>query len=187
MMVATPNPKINAHIRIVKQSEFVPRKQRKNTRSVYARRLLNEEDLVMASINDWAAKAAQRIVDEHDPLRRGLDPPGPERIAAIIATFAEPLMKLLRESKREHDHFPDGDIRDGTCCPRCCCASWPNDPEADFEPEPNSDDPCSCGADAWNAKVDAALAGESRRTWGDEQARDAINKMSAITPSNDKT
>jgi len=114
----------------------------------------------MASIKDWAAKAASRIAEEW-PNNRRLDRPSEAHIAAIIETFAKPLLDLVRESKREHHHSPDGDIRDGTCCPQCCCELWPDDPEGDFEPSPNSDKPCDCGADAWNARVDAALNGGS--------------------------
>ena len=109
----------------------------------------------MSSINDWASKAAYRIRCELCKERL----PSQERIAAIIATFAEPLVKLLAESRRAHRHTADGDVRDGHCCPQCCCQSWPDDPEGDFEPTPNSDEPCDCGADEWNARVDAVLNG----------------------------
>lgn len=114
----------------------------------------------MPSVNDWAAKAARRIMSEFPP--RGSRGPHEDRIAAIIATFAEPMVALLRDSRREHLHSADGDVRDGVCCPQCCCESWPDDPEGDFEPSPNSDEPCNCGADAWNARIDAVLDGNSR-------------------------
>ena len=110
----------------------------------------------MASINDWAAKAAERIQEECDG-NFGCTV-SVERIAAIIATFAEPLIALLQESRREHYHF-GGDIPGTDCCPRCTCQCWPADPEPDFEPEPNSKLPCDCGADAWNARVEAVLGG----------------------------
>lgn len=113
----------------------------------------------MSSVEDWAAKAARRIVDEY--VDRRTPRRDQDHVAAIIATFAEPLVALLRESRREHDHA-DGDVRDGACCPRCCCESWPDDPEGDFEPTPNSDEPCTCGADEWNARVEAALRGHKR-------------------------
>ena len=113
----------------------------------------------MGSIQDWAAKAACRIVDEYDgrrlPLRLRKDQ---NHISAIIATFAEPLVSLLRESRRVHHHVADGDVRDGVCCPQCCCESWPDDPEGDFEAEPNSDEPCTCDAAEWNARIDKALS-----------------------------
>jgi len=115
----------------------------------------------MSSVNDWAAKAARRI-DEEYPFNREIARPRPtkDRIAAIIATFAEPLVALLRESRRDHHHAADGDVCDGACCPQCCCCeSWPDDPEGDFEPTPNSDAACTCGAAEWNARIDAALEG----------------------------
>jgi hypothetical protein len=111
----------------------------------------------MLSVNDWAAKAAARILDEYAGAR--LPRNAQDHVAAIIATFAEPLVRLLNEARREHHHTADGDPRDGVCCPQCCCQSWPDDPEGDFEPTPNSDEPCTCGTDAWNARVDAALEG----------------------------
>lgn len=107
------------------------------------------------SIQDWAAKCATRIDEEFVTAKHR---PSPERIAAIIATFAEPLMNLLRESKREHLHEQDT-VGRSYCCPQCTCQSWPDDPEGDFEPTPNSDEPCTCGADTWNAKVDRVLNG----------------------------
>ena len=114
-------------------------------------------------VYDWASKAAERIDDEYPHARRQ-DRPTVARIAAIIATYADPLIRLLMEAKKAHDHVADGDVRDGTCCPQCCCESWPDDPEGDFEPTPNRpDEPCACGADAWNARIDAALAGKETR------------------------
>lgn len=104
-------------------------------------------------VYDWAAKCGAYLHAEGVRLSS-------HRIAAVVAHFAEPLVKLLREAKREHHHVADGDIRDGTCCPQCCCQSWPDDPESDFEPTPNGDEPCTCGADKWNAKIDAVLQGE---------------------------
>jgi hypothetical protein len=86
-------------------------------------------------IEDWATKAARRIKDEP----RGASE---DRIAAIIATFAEPLMKLLHESRREHILCEDG---------VCYKATVPEDEMEEAE--------CTCGADAWNAKVDKALDG----------------------------
>lgn len=109
----------------------------------------------MASIDDWAAKAVDYIHSTYLSSPR----PTRERTAAVIETFAKPLLDLVMESRREHEHGLHG-VR---CCPQCCCESWPDDPEGDFEPTPNSDDPCSCGADAWNAKVDAALGGRLQR------------------------
>ena len=117
----------------------------------------------MPSINDWAAKAAERIAFEFvvaTSAKRSA-----ERIAAIIATFAEPLVALLREARREHHHDPVSNYEhDRGCCPQCTCESWnpvaksQDEGELDAEHEPNSNEICDCGADAWNARVDATLA-----------------------------
>ena len=79
----------------------------------------------MASINSWATKAAHRIVINcgHQCSMSA------ERVAAIISTYAEPLMILLRGSKRDHSV-------------ECAIVE---------------DRPCTCGADAWNARIDATL------------------------------
>lgn len=119
----------------------------------------------MPSINDWAAKCADRIDDEY-PHARGKQHPSIDRIAAIIATFAEPLMNLLRESKREHYHCEDS----WYCCGKCdhdCHYRGAEDHEHDEDCYPNTHDGegartngvCNCGADAWNARVDAVLDG----------------------------
>lgn len=106
----------------------------------------------MPSINDWARKAADYIESEYCSKPR--HPPTVDRVAAIIATFAEPLMKALRDSKQEHYHCDDSFY----CCPQCDCISRGCTP--DLEPTPNnSDKPCTCGADAENARIDAVLAG----------------------------
>lgn len=118
----------------------------------------NEETMRRTNVSggfvvDWATQAAEHICSG------GKQPVA--RIAAVIATFAAPLTSLLSEAKREHHHSVDGDVRDGICCPQCCCESWLDDPEADFEPTPNSDEPCTCGADDWNARIDAIIAGSA--------------------------
>lgn len=103
----------------------------------------------MASVNDWAAKAAKRIVNEyginktHSLTREYHE----DRIAAIIATFAEPLMKAVRDSKWQH-------------------SKGYNEESADYPPckksyEDGEDEICSCGADEHNARIDKVLAGES--------------------------
>lgn len=110
------------------------------------------------SIHNWASEAADHIVDEVSEnvqwRNRRLVTPSVERIAAIIATFAEPLITLLNESRRAHRH--DG-LYGKTCCPRCTCHS-----EDDEESEAN--DPthgCNCEAGAWNEKIDSVLAGNT--------------------------
>ena len=121
----------------------------------------------MATVKDWTAKAAEYILFEYPPpLERKKRQ---ERIAAIIATFAEPLVTLLRQSVRTHRHDEDmygaawerGEKRQ--CCSRCTCNSWKGEDNAqaagddETDMEPNSDEPCTCGADEWNAKIDEAL------------------------------
>lgn len=122
----------------------------------------------MASINDWAAKAAHRIVLELPPHRG--EQPREERIAAIIATFAEPLMQLARDSRREHYHCDDSWF----CCGKCthpdhglCNQTKEEDHEHDASCYVGShvgynartSGVCNCGADEWNARVDAVLEG----------------------------
>lgn len=93
----------------------------------------------MASVNDWAAKCAEFILDEISEnvqwRNRRLVTPSQERIAAIIATFAEPMLKLLYESRRHHQ-------------PPC---------HRVFDDDMT--DVCTCGATEWNAKIDEALGG----------------------------
>ena len=118
----------------------------------------------MASIHDWASKAAQKIVDDLPP-RRG-EQPRVERIAAIIATFAEPLLKLLAESRRAHHHEEDDSWY---CCGACAheCDAVEEDPGHEHDDSccvetrrGREQGICDCGASAWNTKVDAALAGK---------------------------
>jgi hypothetical protein len=87
----------------------------------------------MPTINDWALKCAKRIKQEGKASE--------ERIATIIAFYAEPLMQALRDSRRAHDEH----------CPAA-------NPDYTY----NVDEPCTCGADAWNAYVDAVLGGKRR-------------------------
>lgn len=89
-------------------------------------------------VYDWAAKAGAYLHAEGVRLSS-------HRIAAVIAHFAEPLVTLLRESKREHE--PDGE-QEG-------CLKNTDEDEA-----------CDCGADAWNARVDAVLAGRNEQEDG---------------------
>lgn len=120
----------------------------------------------MASVNDWAAKAADRIDNEIRMPSLGSSAkrrPSKERIAAIIATFAEPLVALLRESRREHHHCDDS----WYCCPMC----ESEDHGRLGEGPGHHDRKCTCGAAAWNARVDAALAGEAKEP--PETAQDA--------------
>lgn len=120
----------------------------------------------MTSVNDWASKCAERIAQEYfNGVFGKRKAPSKERIAAIVATFAAPIVALLKEQERKHYH--DSDDRD-LCCPQCECFSWSyvadaqDAGELDAEHESNHPDkPCTCGADAWNARVDTALAGDT--------------------------
>lgn len=123
----------------------------------------------MASINDWAAKAARHIEGEifgKDHRGRTVaERPHEGRIAAIIATFAEPLITVVRASRRSHYHCEDS----WYCCGKCThqCDNYEEDHEHDESCYVHSHDGeaartkgvCNCGADAWNARIDAALDG----------------------------
>lgn len=91
-------------------------------------------------IEDWATKAARRIVGEYDGRR--LPHNSEERVAAIIATFAEPIIKLLGEAQEGRHYDGVGEIPGPEC------------PKLEHE-----DAECTCGADEWNARVDKALRG----------------------------
>lgn len=97
----------------------------------------------MASANDWAAKAARHIIEELPP-HRGRQP-REERIAAIIATFAEPLLKLLQEARREHDATYLDEGNDHEPCPK------------HYDEDAIT---CTCGANEWNARIDAVITGK---------------------------
>jgi len=102
------------------------------------------------SIDDWAAKAADKIWSEIDIDDREI--PSHERIAAIIALHAEPLVRLLRESRRGHHSMCDASQKwrvDHTYRAQ-------NVDEIDgWRPLPLGS--CTCGADAWNARIDKVL------------------------------
>lgn len=126
----------------------------------------------MASIEDWAAKTARRIVDEYNDRR--IPRKDEAHVAAIVATFAEPLVALLRESHRSHYHCDDNWWY---CCGKCThgdhvmcpggddhehdascylpsCYTGSHDGEAS-----RTSGVCNCGADAWNARVAEVLNG----------------------------
>jgi hypothetical protein len=87
-------------------------------------------------VQDWAARAGAYI--------RESGPVSAHRVAAIVAFFAEPLVKLLEEARRSHDRGY-------------------NDESSDYPPCPKSDEDalhdarCTCSADAWNARIDEVL------------------------------
>jgi hypothetical protein len=105
------------------------------------------------------------VIAGEPPLHRSIGPPGLVLSGASAVqviqltegarmTFAE-LRALLADSRREHYHCDDS----WYCCGKC------DHPDHDGE-FPSSHDGearrtagvCNCGADAWNARVDAALA-----------------------------
>lgn len=100
----------------------------------------------MSSINDWAAKCAERVVTEFDDeWTAGKRWRAQERVAAIIATFAKPMLDLLNEARREHSRGYNDEGCDYPPCPK--------------SQEENDDEKCTCQADAWNARIDAAIGG----------------------------
>lgn len=110
----------------------------------------------MSSIHDWAAVAAQKIRGEFRGCKEG---PSQERIAAIIDYFSQPWTKLLREAKRGHYHCDDS----WYCCGKCTHPDHSDESE-DYLPShageaSRKSGVCNCGAEEWNAKIDAALAG----------------------------
>lgn len=117
-------------------------------------RLYDSEGNEMLSLNDWAAKAARKIHEEVSEIVASAQPhrqyklPSEQRMAAIIAVHAKPILALLNE------------------CGRGGHSRGYNDEACDYPPCATSYDEnakCTCGADKWNARVDAALNGESSK------------------------
>jgi len=120
---------------------------------------------------NWITRTADKISSEIDV--GSLSYPGEDRIAAIIATFAEPLVALLREARREHYHCNDS----WYCCGKCTHSDHVlcDGDEEDHEHNAacylgshkgeaaRTSGICNCGADAWNARVDAVLGGTNAR------------------------
>lgn len=78
---------------------------------------------------------------------------GHEIITDYVMSLLEPLITLLREAKREHA-FTLGprllnEQRGGVIVKGCRKGAY-------------AMEPCTCGADAWNARVDAALSDHER-------------------------
>lgn len=113
------------------------------------------------AVRDWAAFAADALVAEFGGRVRR------ERIAAVLAVHLEPLEALLRESIRQHHHEEDDNFY---CCGKCACGCTFQHEEdyehgsecypADYPQRPTG--VCNCGADAWNERVRAALAGRDK-------------------------
>lgn len=118
---------------------------------------------------DWAAKCGAYLHAEGIRLSS-------HRIAAVIAHFAEPLVSIVRDAKRMHRHDePTDDDETHDCCPRCSCDSWIGNERVmtdDDEYPPNRPgESCTCGADAWNARIDAVLSGSDGPTGGPRPGR----------------
>jgi hypothetical protein len=103
----------------------------------------------MTGVNDWAAKAARRILTEYGPIKSADE----EWLAAIIATFAEPLVALLRESGQViedcvvlHRHEDADNCLGKLHHCRIHFTSF------------NAPDSCPKGRGAWNKKIDEALS-----------------------------
>lgn len=116
----------------------------------------------MASVNDWAAKAAQRILVEYESKSPYDKRDSEAHVAAIIATFAEPLVAMLRESHREHYHSNDSWYCCGQCTHECDNEEMDHEHDESCCVGSNSQRPekCNCGVSAWNAKIDKVLGGE---------------------------
>jgi hypothetical protein len=105
----------------------------------------------VASIQDWASRCALRIKS----VEKGASV---ERLAAVIEVFAKPMLDLLKQARREHYHCDDS----WYCCGRCTHPDHSRDDE-DFPASHESGSGnrvsgvCNCGADEFNAKIDAAL------------------------------
>jgi hypothetical protein len=84
-------------------------------------------------LQDWAARAGAYLHAEGVRLSS-------HRIASVVAHFAEPITRLLQEARREHEYNDDQTL---------CCALVRIRPQADA--------PCTCGADAFNARIDEVL------------------------------
>lgn len=77
---------------------------------------------------------------------------------AVTIRHAEPLLALLRESKRQHYHS----INSYYCCPKCNNKEeHPGLEEGEtvgsVSGTAHDTEECVCGVDAWNARVDALL------------------------------
>jgi hypothetical protein len=99
------------------------------------------------STEEWATKAARQIMTEGDRLRLALGGGLVEsEVASIISAHVAPLAALLQEARREHHGVDD----EGDPCEKVNYLDGLH--------------VCTCGADAWNARVDAVLAGSETQT-----------------------
>lgn len=94
-------------------------------------------------VEGWRYNAAQGVITD----ARGvvLFMVYSHEAAQLVMRMPE-LVSLLRESKRKHDRGYNEESCDYPPCP------------LSYE-DATLSEKCTCGADAWNARVDAALAG----------------------------
>ena len=105
--------------------------------SVIAKHHARVVKLEPGHLADWAARAGAYLHAEGVRLSS-------HRIAAVVAHFAEPLVKLLKEARREHHKSYLAEENDHDPCPKS------------YE-DSSLDAKCTCSADAWNARIDEVL------------------------------
>ena len=99
-------------------------------------------------MNDWAQKAADQIARAN---YNAYPREAREEIASIIRRHAAPLLELIK--LRDHAATYLDEANDHEPCPR--------------HYDDGLESVCTCGADEWNAKVDAVAAKvDSQKTWG---------------------
>ena len=110
-------------------------------------------------VGDWATRAAAQIVDDiAAPLSEGRRFSAISRVAAILDLKTKEVFALLRDSRCEHDHCEDTWF----CCRACRSEDHllrdgeHLDLRGRLDQHLNAGD-CTCGASAWNARVDALL------------------------------
>ena len=102
-------------------------------------------------VNDWAAKAAKRILAcpaVKSIVLKHEQEPAEACAAEIIRTYGKKLSDALRRCKKPHYH---NSFAFDMCCPMC--------KDGDHD-QPLQDAVCDCTATEWNALIDKALDGE---------------------------
>lgn len=111
----------------------------------------------MAHVEDWATKAARKILSELHDVRHHLFKQKEARVAAVIATFAKPLLDALDAARPAHYHCDDS----WYCCGKCTNSDHSrHDDEFLASNGYRTPGVCTCGADELNARIDKALNGE---------------------------
>lgn len=91
----------------------------------------------------------------HTAVAEVLDDANANGANARLIAAAPEMVEMLEKARRPHQHLEQD-------CWYCCSAPHPGD-YSDTEPHTTCDDsrsgkPCDCGADAFNAPIDALLA-----------------------------